>query len=246
MTCTDICEFEATGRPWALDPTVYARLTTGSFAPPADVRRAPRTVPHASGAAIAILSLHGVLTHRPGALTARLGGTATLVAAQQLWEAVVDPSIAMIVLDIDSPGGLVGGAPELAADIRRCQKPIVALANRELVGSAYWIAAAADEIVVTALARVGGLQVTDPTPRICAAFTAMFLEAIAASRRVPLATARSWQGRTFTAPQAVEEGVVDRVATLEEVLVRLARQPLPVPATVQAHERRRRSRSSYA
>ncbi len=69
---------------------------------------------------------------------------------------LADPEVGRIVLDIDSPGGLVGGLFDLADRVyyARSEKPIVAVANEHAYSAAYAIASAASEITV---ARTGGV-----------------------------------------------------------------------------------------
>ncbi len=73
----------------------------------------------------------------------------------------VDFNIDTIVLDVDSPGGNYYGTPETSSKIRaaRDSKPIIAVANSLAASAAYWIASAADEIVVTPSGDVGSIGV---------------------------------------------------------------------------------------
>ena len=67
-----------------------------------------------------------------------------------------------IIFDLDSPGGVVYGVPELAAKIRafRNTKPIYAVANSEAGSAAYWIGSAASKFYVTPSGQVGSIGVT--------------------------------------------------------------------------------------
>ncbi|MGH2351768.1 MAG: S49 family peptidase, partial [Chloroflexota bacterium] len=79
--------------------------------------------------------------------------------------AQADPDVSSLLLEVDSPGGTVNGVPELAAEVfaasqrRGGPKPIVAVANGLAASAAYWIASAADEVVVTPSGEVGGVGV---------------------------------------------------------------------------------------
>jgi signal peptide peptidase SppA len=75
--------------------------------------------------------------------------------------AVADETVKQIMLHIDSPGGSAELIPEIAAEIRdaRKSKPITAMANTMAGSGAYWIASAADEIVVTPSGSVGSIGV---------------------------------------------------------------------------------------
>ena len=87
--------------------------------------------------------------------------TGTDVLVGQLRAAVADRSIRAIVLDIESPGGLIYGVPEAAEEIRelREQKKITAVANSYAASAAYWLAAQASEVVVTPSGEVGSVGV---------------------------------------------------------------------------------------
>jgi HK97 family phage major capsid protein len=112
---------------------------------------------------IAVLPLYGVISHRIHMVEdiSGPGGTSTEKFGQQLDAALADPSVSAIVLDIDSPGGSVEGVEELAAKIlgARGQKRITAVANSLAASAAYWIASAADELVVTPSGMLGSIGV---------------------------------------------------------------------------------------
>ena len=120
---------------------------------------APRPQPVAGG--IAQLPLHGPISHRSSFWSLLFGGTSTERFSAQLREALADPAVSRIVIDVDSPGGTVDGVPELAAEIRvaREKKPITAVANAEAASAAYWLASQASEIVVTPSGEVGSIGV---------------------------------------------------------------------------------------
>ncbi len=109
--------------------------------------------------AIAVLPLHGPIAQRMNLMTAVSGGTSTEVFGNQFRAAVAEPGIKAIVIDVDSPGGSVSGVDELATDIfkARGQKPVVAVADSIMASAAYYIAAAADEIVATPSGFVGSI-----------------------------------------------------------------------------------------
>ena len=120
-------------------------------------RRQPRRV---SGG-VAVLPLMGVLAHRMNMITDASGGTSMQKFGQQFDELVNDDSIGAVVLDVDSPGGTVAGTDELADKVfaARGRKPVVAVANTLMASAAYWIATAADEVVITPSGDVGSIGV---------------------------------------------------------------------------------------
>jgi len=77
-------------------------------------------------------------------------------------QAAANPETGAIVLNVDSPGGVVDLVPETAAKIasaRDPSRPIIAIANTIAASAAYWIASAADELVVTPSGEVGSIGV---------------------------------------------------------------------------------------
>ena len=122
----------------------------GEFAAPRD---------HGSG--IMVLSLRGLINHRVEdvADTSGPGGTSAERFGQRFRTAIEDDDVGSIVIDTDSPGGNVAGLRELASDMRslRGRKPVVAVANTHMTSGALWIAAQADEIVVTPSADIGSV-----------------------------------------------------------------------------------------
>jgi len=108
---------------------------------------------------LAIIPIFGVISRRTSVLSEFSGATSTEKLGASVRRAVADKSITTIVLDIDSPGGRVTGVPELVAELleAREQKRIVAVVNGLAASAAFWIAAAASEIVVTPSGSVGSI-----------------------------------------------------------------------------------------
>lgn len=110
---------------------------------------------------VALLPVYGVLVPKADLFSQMSGGTSVQSLQASFRDALEDDSVTAIVLDVDSPGGSVDLIPELAAEIRaaRGKKPIVASANPRAASAAYWLAAQADEVVVTRSGDVGSLGV---------------------------------------------------------------------------------------
>jgi signal peptide peptidase SppA len=94
-------------------------------------------------------------------MTLLMGGTSLMGFRRQMRDAVANPEISAIVMNVDSPGGYVDMVPEVARELRtmRAQKPIVAVANQQMASAAYWLGAQASEIVVTDSGEVGSIGV---------------------------------------------------------------------------------------
>lgn len=110
---------------------------------------------------IAILPLRGTIVHRANLISEFSGGTSAEMFSAQLRQVLADPNVKAIVIDVDSPGGSVGGIDELSTEIfkARSQKPIVAVANSLAASAAFWIASAASELVVIPSGLVGSIGV---------------------------------------------------------------------------------------
>lgn len=110
---------------------------------------------------VAILPLHGVISNRMNLLSEFSGGTSSEAFGRAFQGAARDEGVKAIVLDVDSPGGAVSGTDELSSMIfaARGLKPIIAHVNARAASAAYWIASAADEIVVTPTGSVGSIGI---------------------------------------------------------------------------------------
>lgn len=173
-----LAEFYAT--PWAILPdrlaaiaAVLYRAADGVRLSDVEIRDAIGNAPAAAQArrdrdgqtpgAVMVLPLFGIVSHRIHQVQdiSGPGGTSTEGFARAFRQAVNDPGVESIVIDIDSPGGSVFGVPELADEIysARDRKKIVAVANAQAASAAYWIGTAAQELVVTPSGEVGSVGV---------------------------------------------------------------------------------------
>lgn len=111
---------------------------------------------------VAVIPVYGVLSAKMDMMSAMSGGTSYAGIKKALHSALSNDDVKAIVLDIDSPGGSVPGTDELASELRALrggEKPIIAQVNSLAASAAYWIAASADEIVVTPSGRAGSIGV---------------------------------------------------------------------------------------
>lgn len=116
-----------------------------------------------SHGAVAVLPIVGTIMQRAPLLDeiSGGGGVSTEQVSRHLRALVADESIKAIILEIDSPGGSVFGVEELAREIyeARSKKTIVAVASSMAASAAYWLAAQAEEVVVTPSGAVGSIGV---------------------------------------------------------------------------------------
>ncbi len=110
---------------------------------------------------VAIISVVGSLVNRGAWLGAKSGMTSYEGLSAQIKDAVSDPKVSSIVLDLDSPGGEATGMAGLATQVREAakQKPVIAVVNDLAASAAYGIASQATEIVVSPTSIVGSIGV---------------------------------------------------------------------------------------
>lgn len=99
----------------------------------------------------AIIPIMDVITKYQTFWSLFFGGTSSMEVARLFREALGDPSVNSIILNIDSPGGTVDGTQELADLIysSRGPKPVIAYTDGMMASAAYYIGAAADAIYIS-------------------------------------------------------------------------------------------------
>lgn len=219
-------------------------------------RQASRETP-----TIAVIPIQGMISQHSQSL-----GTSTDEIGAMFDRALANPEVDAILLDVDSPGGTIGGVPELGDKMlaAKGQKPIWAFANGLMASAAYWIGSVADEVVVTPSGLVGSIGVymlhedwsqnlaqegvkvtavsagkykTEGAPWEPLSLEAeshirslveeaygWFVQAVSKGRKDSQANVRNGygEGRVLGATDALRAKLVDRVATWEETVGRLA------------------------
>lgn len=119
------------------------------------------TQPFAVVDGIAVIEIAGTLVHRGAWIGQSSGLTSYEGIAAQLQAALADPGVRGIALDIDSFGGEVAGAFDLADRIRaaRAQKPVHAFVAEHALSAGYVLASQADRIIVPRTGAVGSIGV---------------------------------------------------------------------------------------
>jgi signal peptide peptidase SppA len=161
----------ALAHPWAVMPemrsviaSILARRLAGVEVERAEIEAAlvnRKNLPQPRAGSVAIIPVYGVIAPRMNLLSDFSGGTTFEQLTSKLRAAMGDKAIKTIVLDVDSPGGSVAGSAEFAAEVMkaRAKKPIIAVAQFTMGSAAYWLAAAATEVVAAPSARVGSIGV---------------------------------------------------------------------------------------
>lgn len=108
---------------------------------------------------VATIPIIGPIFPRANLFEMMSGATSLEIVAADFAKALDDPGVTAVILDIDSPGGVAFGPGEFAGMVRAAAKPVVAYVGGMGCSAAYWIASAADEVVVNASAMVGSIGV---------------------------------------------------------------------------------------
>jgi capsid assembly protease len=110
---------------------------------------------------VAVVDIFGVLSHR-----GIIEGASSYIVGYDHYAAVInsaisDPKVKAILLQIDSPGGEVAGAFELAALIKEAgkTKPIKAVISSMAASAGYLIASAASDIAISDTGLAGSIGI---------------------------------------------------------------------------------------
>lgn len=132
-------------------------LAPGGTPLAAEHREQPESVSN-----VHVLRLHGTILPRTSLDLSEPGGASLEAFQANFKHAAADEGARAIIIDVDSPGGQVDLVPETVSMInaaKRADRPIIAVANTMAASAAYWIASAADELVVTPSGLVGSIGV---------------------------------------------------------------------------------------
>jgi signal peptide peptidase SppA len=213
---------------------------------------------------IAIIPINGVIGKGLGSLEKSCGAVGVEDVSADIQAAVMDKSVKAILLDISSPGGTVGGVPNLADLIAEATKykKVIAYSDSEMASAAYWLASSANLIYADMVSDVGSIGVYIPWVDQSAAFAmegykvdliknaggkykgmgypgtsltpeqrdqmqksvdqifSMFQGHVLMNR--PKIKEEAMQGQTFLGDEALSVGLIDGVATREEVMQMLS------------------------
>jgi signal peptide peptidase SppA len=110
---------------------------------------------------VCVIQIYGIIGKNLSMFESMCGGVDVNSIEDEIEAAMQDPDCTCILLDIDSPGGVVSGVPELAATIAIANKikPIYAFTGAQCCSAAYWIASQCEAIACTVSADVGSVGV---------------------------------------------------------------------------------------
>jgi signal peptide peptidase SppA len=154
-------------QPWACTPEVMETImdiaNRQNLSPEAVAKEIGRPLRNSYDVemrdSVGILPMQGPLIRYATMFSQISGATSYDMLAQDFARMVNDPAVSAIILNIDSPGGEANGVSEFADQIAAARgiKPIVAYVGGMGASAAYWLAAAADEIVISDTAVLGSI-----------------------------------------------------------------------------------------
>jgi signal peptide peptidase SppA len=162
---------------WALEPAVLDSLTQIVIRHDAGVRLSEAEIEAAIGRApgtrvdtgyrvengVGIVPISGVIAKYSTQVNdvSQAEGTSCDMILQDLRQALADPNVHAILLQIESPGGAVDGVADTASIIRDASKikPVCAFIDDIGASAAYWMASQASTVYATATAVVGSIGV---------------------------------------------------------------------------------------
>lgn len=109
-----------------------------------------------NGQTVAVIPVLGALMKQRSSM----GGTSTIQVRRDVRQAAADPDVSAILLAVESPGGVVAGTADLAAEVKaaRRRKPVWAHVDDLAASAAYWVASQAGQVFAnTATALVGSI-----------------------------------------------------------------------------------------
>jgi len=109
----------------------------------------------------AIVEVHGILIDRAPYIGSFWGLSSYERLAEQCRRIKTNDDVKCVVLDLDTPGGMVLGIEACGraiADLAE-KKPVYALANNMACSAGYWLACVADEVSVTPNGELGNIGV---------------------------------------------------------------------------------------
>ncbi|MEO1996474.1 MAG: S49 family peptidase, partial [Planctomycetaceae bacterium] len=144
--------------PWCVEPSRFnqvVNLVNGMDLAAHIAAQPPRSITtkqHRNS--VAVIDIEGTMTKGGSSL----GGGSTVEARRAIRAAGESDVVKSIVLRIDSPGGTVSGTSDLAAEVAKTTKPIVAFVEDFCASAAYWVASQCDSIYAnTSTAQIGSI-----------------------------------------------------------------------------------------
>ena len=107
---------------------------------------------------VALIPLSGPITAQ-GGQTFGESSISSQEIVEFITEAEQNPSVKVILLEINSPGGSAVASDEIATAVKEAKKPVVSLIREVGASGGYWIASASDHIIANRMSITGSIGV---------------------------------------------------------------------------------------
>lgn len=107
---------------------------------------------------VALIPIEGTITSDGNSLLGQSSVSSTDIVGF-LKEAEENPSIKAIVLEINSPGGSAVASDEIAAAVKKCKKPVIAVIREMGASGGYWVASSTNHIIANRMSITGSIGV---------------------------------------------------------------------------------------
>ncbi len=157
----------SSGRPWAMLEEAFEQLVSSvqssseklASAPAYQTKRPKQKLRVEDG--VAMIDVKGPIFAEDELYAWYFDGVTNASLQAQIEMAANDPGVSAIFLDIDSPGGEVGGTAETAKLIfdARKKKPVIGFSPDLIASAAYWIGSAATKLFIAPTTTAGSIGV---------------------------------------------------------------------------------------
>lgn len=106
---------------------------------------------------VATIPVEGPIFQKANLFTEMSGATSSQMLARDIQAADARDDVDAIVLNVNSPGGQQYGLAEVVDAVKESGKPVTAYVSGMAASAAYWIASAADEIVMSRESEAGSI-----------------------------------------------------------------------------------------
>lgn len=202
---------------------------------------------------VAVLSVRGPMARYANLFTNISGMTSTESLASAFSDLDASSDVGRIVLQIDSPGGTVNGIGELGEIIASAKTPVDAFITGLGCSAGYWVASQCDNVYCASTSIVGSIGVRSRTnddkddaeitskhapaklggrqadQALIDRLEVEFHSVVAEGRGVSVEHVQKnfGQGGVFVGSDAVDAGLCDAVATLDQVIAGTVGIPAP-------------------
>ena len=154
------------GAPWAIMPEMLETIeaiANRETSPEAVAKELGRPLHNTRSVElrgdVAVIPVSGPIFPKANLMTEISGATSIQMLALDFNQALNNPNVKSIVLDMSSPGGQVSGINEFAGMVKAAGKHVTAYIGDLAASACYWIASQASEIVIEPTGLAGNIGV---------------------------------------------------------------------------------------